>query len=180
MRTYNPLTVEELGRNAARALMDYPAAPLPPQPFDGVGVYTLHYRGEFEAYADMGDAPIYVGKADRAGQRVLYGRLADHAQSIDQAENLLLRDFECRWLVLEAVWIGLTEQVLIAEYEPVWNVVVTGFGNHDPGSGRAQQRRSQWDALHPGRPWAARLRESADDRPAILTAIRQHRMRADD
>lgn len=28
MRTYDPLTLEELGRNAARALMSYPAAPL--------------------------------------------------------------------------------------------------------------------------------------------------------
>ena len=25
MRDYNPLSVDELGRNAARALMDYPA-----------------------------------------------------------------------------------------------------------------------------------------------------------
>lgn len=40
----------------------------------------------------------------------------------------------------------------------IWNTTVTGFGNHDPGSGRYNQARSSWDVLHPGRPWADRLR----------------------
>lgn len=44
MRAYNPLSVDELGRNMARALMEYPADALPPsEPFEGAGVYTLHY-----------------------------------------------------------------------------------------------------------------------------------------
>ena len=44
MRTYNPLSVDELGRNAARALIEYAADVLPPgESFDGAGVYTLHY-----------------------------------------------------------------------------------------------------------------------------------------
>ncbi len=66
MRKYNPLNVEELGRNAARALMDYPAADLPPsETFEGSGVYTLHYQGAFEVYASMANTePIYVGKAN--------------------------------------------------------------------------------------------------------------------
>ncbi|GAC69556.1 Eco29kI family restriction endonuclease [Gordonia soli] len=37
---------------------------------------------------------------------------------------------------------------------PVWNALVDGFGNHDPGRGRRAGRRSLWDTLHPGRPWA--------------------------
>lgn len=54
MRVYNPLSVDELGRNAARALMEYPAEVLPPgDTFDGAGVYTLHYSGTFPAYADI-------------------------------------------------------------------------------------------------------------------------------
>ncbi|MCS1411834.1 MAG: hypothetical protein M2R45_05036 [Verrucomicrobia subdivision 3 bacterium] len=63
MRTYNPLSVDELGKNAARALMGYPAVALPPEPpFPGAGVYTLHYTGSFNAYAGMReDEPIYVG-----------------------------------------------------------------------------------------------------------------------
>ena len=41
---YNPLSVDELGRNAARALMEYPPSDLPPkESFGGGGVYTLHY-----------------------------------------------------------------------------------------------------------------------------------------
>ena len=37
----------------------------------------------------------------------------------------------CVWLVLDPVWIGLTEQVLIAVYRPIWNSVVDGLlGTH--------------------------------------------------
>ena len=184
-RNYNPLNVDELGRSAARKLMDYPAVALPPgEQFAGGGVYTIYYRGAFHAYADLADEPIYVGKADWPGKRqghrsdqqakaVLYGRLKHHAQTIRQAENLEPGDFLCRWLVLDPVWISLTEQVLIAEYKPIWNVIVDGFGIHDPGRGRYNQRRSQWDTLHPGRPWAARLRDNPLTAADIVKAISQ-------
>ena len=110
MRAYNPLSVDELGRNAARALMGYPADVLPPgEAFDGAGVYTLHYTGAFSAYARIGDdVPFYVGKADPPGRRqgrtsastqVLHRRLQEHAESIEIASNLDLIDFRCRWLV---------------------------------------------------------------------------------
>ncbi len=154
VRVYNPLSVDELGRNAARALMEYASDALPPaETFDGAGVYTLHYTGAFPAYAGLGEqVPIYVGKADPPGRRqgrsqaatgVLHHRLQQHGASIEAASNLDLADFRCRWLVLDPVWIGLTEQVLIAQYQPVWNLIVDGFGNHDPGAGRRNQRRSK-------------------------------------
>ena len=182
MRVYNPLSVDELGRNAARALMEYPAEVLPPgDTFDGAGVYTLHYSGTFPAYADIEEGfPIYVGKADPPGRRqgrtqasvrVLHRRLHEHAESIVAANNLNLSEFRCRWLVLDPVWVGLTEQVLIAEYQPIWKVVVDGFGNHDPGAGRRNQRRSRWDTLHPGREWAARLRNRDETAADIVAAI---------
>ena len=187
-REYNPLSVDELGRNAARRLMEYPPISLPPeQSFDGAGVYTIHYHGTFDAYEGMGDEePIYVGKAENPGKRqgrqaskslspTLHRRLVEHAESIRRAENLDLRDFRCRWLVLDPVWIGLTEQVLIAKYRPIWNVVVDGFGNHDPGSGRRNQKRSPWDTLHPGRQWATLLREGAYDVATICGKIESHR-----
>lgn len=183
-RSYNPLSVDELGRNAARALMEYPAAALPPgESFGGAGVYTLHYLGRFRAYVNLGaDNPIYVGKADPPGRRqgrrstdsaitALYSRLVHHSQSIESAHNLNLRDFRCRWLVLDPVWIGLTEQVLIAQYQPLWNVVVDGFGNNDPGRGRWNQRRSQWDTLHPGREWASNLRDRGETSSEIVAAV---------
>ena len=188
MRAYDPLSVDELGRNAARALMEHPADVLPPSDtFDGAGVYTLHYIGTFSAYTGIGDdAPIYVGKADPPGRRqgragptqsttVLFRRLSRHAESINSVYNLDLHDFRCRWLVLDPVWIGLTEQVLIAQYQPIWNVCVDGFGNNDPGRGRWNQRKSQWDTLHPGRDWAFNLRdreETAEDVEAEIKAFR--------
>lgn len=35
--------------------------------------------------------------------------------------------------------------------------MVGGFGIHHVGGGRARQRRSEWDTLHPGREWVDRL-----------------------
>ena len=54
--------------------------------------------------------------------------------------------------------IGTVEASLIRLYMPIWNCCIDGFGNHDPGSGRYNQAMSDWDILHPGRPWAKRLR----------------------
>lgn len=184
MRAYDPLSVDELGRNAARALMEHPADMLPPaDSFTGVGVYTLHYAGSFPACSGIEEnTPIYVGKADPPGRRqgrssatsgstALYRRLSHHAESIKSVSNLDLTDFRCRWLVLDPVWIGLTEQVLIGEYQPIWNVVVDGFGNNDPGRGRWNQRRSQWDTLHPGREWAFNLRDSEQTASDVIHSI---------
>lgn len=187
MRAYNPLSLDELGRNAVRALMAYPTDTLPPtNSFVGAGVYALHYTGPHSAYEDLGDDPIYVGKADPPGRRqgrssaqaessVLFQRLTHHACSIDAAQDLQITDFSCRWLVLDPVWIGLTEQVLIAEYQPIWNVVIDGFGNNDPGKGRWNQRRSQWDTLHPGRDWAFNLQDRAETAADIFAAIAEQR-----
>ena len=191
-RAYNPLNVDELGRNTARKLMEYPAIALPPdEQFAGGGVYTIYYRGGFDTYAGMAhDEPIYVGKADLPGKRqgraalkratpVLYRRLAEHAGSVSSAKNLDLADFRCRWLVLDPIWIGLTEQVLISEYRPIWNVVVDGFGHHDQGRTRRNQRRSRWDTLHPGRPWAAHYQDGADSTADIQAAVIRHRREHD-
>ncbi|MCY3537052.1 MAG: Eco29kI family restriction endonuclease [Synechococcus sp. SB0669_bin_7] len=187
-REYNPLGIEELGRSAVRKLMEYPSVKLPPAySFDGVGIYTIHYQGDFTPYANMADEePIYVGKAEPRGRRqgrggsscrspILHGRLREHAASVEAVNNLSLSDFRCRWLVLDPVWIGLTEQVLIAVYRPIWNSVVDGFGNHDPGSGRRNQRRSPWDTLHKGRQWAESLRDSQFSADQIMGNVAMHR-----
>jgi hypothetical protein len=187
-RAYNPLSVDELGKNAVRALLGYSCEALPPpSQFSGAGVYTIHYNGDFEAYQDIPDgAPIYVGKADPPGRRqggkaakqtdapVLNSRLREHAETIEDAENLALGDFCCRWLVLEPVWIQLTEQVLIGQYRPLWNAVVDGFGNHDPGSGRRNQKRSKWDTLHPGREWATLQADRDETADVIIANVRIH------
>jgi hypothetical protein len=140
----------------------------------GAGIYAIYYGGDFSLYRpipkpdseDDQQSPIYVGKAIPAGARkggvgldeppgaVLYNRLREHAKSIEQVSNLNLRDFSCRYLITDDIWIPLGESLLIGRFSPLWNMVVDGFGNHDPGGGRRKQQRSNWDVLHPGRPWA--------------------------
>ncbi|MFZ0932134.1 MAG: Eco29kI family restriction endonuclease, partial [Syntrophobacteraceae bacterium] len=52
--------------------------------------------------------------------------------------------------------IGPVEASLIRKFQPLWNTIIDGFGNHTPGEGRFNQAKSGWDVLHPGRAWAAR------------------------
>lgn len=152
--------------------MAYDIAELPPgDPFQGAGVYTIHYAGSFAPYAGLGETPIYVGRADND----LHGRLSEHAAAIEAAENLRRDEFGCRWLVLEPIWINLTEKILIDRYRPIWNKVLIGFGIHDPGGGRRNQRRSQWDTVHPGRSWSAKQREPEEPAGQLLERITQHR-----
>lgn len=172
MQAYDPLDYENLARSVVEALLGGPEQPLPPsEPFEGAGVYAIYYRGNFEPYSSLVKAdplpPIYVGKAVPTGARKgarrssagreLYQRLNQHSKSIDQAENVDLDDFTCRYLVVVPVWITLAERFLVEHYKPVWNVAIDGFGNHDPGAGRRGMKRPRWDILHPGRPWAAKL-----------------------
>ena len=174
---YDPLNYRNLAASVVRALMAQPRVTLPPDPFEGVGVYAIYYDGAFAPYASIrtSDKPVYVGSAVPAGKRKggieleecgrsLYARLTQHAKSISQARNLRLDDFKCRYLVVVPVWISLAERFLIEHYRPIWNTVIDGFGNHDPGMGRRNMKRPRWDILHPGREWAERLRpaETAD------------------
>jgi len=103
----------------------------------------------------------------------LYQRLAQHAASLHQAENLSLDDFRCRYLVVDDIWVPLAEALMIQHYQPVWNQALQGFGNHDPGAGRRVGARPDWDEVHPGRPWAVRqapARRSADESLARIAA----------
>jgi hypothetical protein len=106
--------------------------------------------------------------------QALYNRLAQHAGSVRQAENLNVEDFVCRYLVVDEFWIGLAESLLIESYQPLWNVVLDGFGNHDPGSGRHQGKRPNWDTLHPGRVWSQRLQASALTVDKIESRVADH------
>ena len=47
--------------------------------------------------------------------------------------------------------------MLIERFKPVWNCLLEGFGNHDPGRGRKDGMMPSWDWFHPGRAWAANL-----------------------
>jgi hypothetical protein len=176
---YNPLDKLNLGKSVAEALLDRPDHPLGAIPqFAGAGIYVIYYRGDHPLYAPVTEAndddlrwPIYIGKAVPSGGRRgnsflstatgnhLFGRLAEHRESVVAADNLDVDDFVARYLIVDDIWIPLGESLLISTFKPVWNRVLDGFGNHDPGSGRYNGMRPMWDMLHPGRSWAARMRD---------------------
>ena len=190
LEIYNPLDKRNIGENAADALVRTNPETLPPEPFIGAGVYAIYYNGPFAAYAELAKVnateckiPIYVGKAVPSGARkggiglgedqgtALADRLKDHYKSINAATNLNVSDFKCRYLAVDDVWIPLTESILIEKSRPLWNVALDGFGNHDPGSGRANQKKSPWDTIHPGRDWANKLASSSTSKEELLKRI---------
>lgn len=165
----------------------------PPEKFVGSGVYCLYYIGDCDLYAPLSDLnhdalvqPIYVGKAVPPGWRTgrstnsqtpdLYHRLREHTRSIQSAENLQIADFRCRFMLLgdiESDLVVPVEAALIRKYHPLWNAVVDGFGNHDPGAGRYNQARSEWDVLHPGRVWAERLTGRSPDLEEVTAEVQR-------
>lgn len=174
---YQSDNFEELIKDAVRFFNGTPVHRMPlRENFTGAGVYALYYIGTSQHYEKLYLQnrlefvnSIYAGKAVPRGWRQarteredgneLFSRLADHAKSISQAQNLNLSDFRCRFMILEDAardLISTVEAALIRFYKPVWNCAIDGFGNHDPGKGRYNQAKSDWDVLHPGRPWASR------------------------
>ncbi|HNQ05168.1 MAG TPA: Eco29kI family restriction endonuclease [Thiobacillaceae bacterium] len=191
---FNPLDKRHLGESVANALLTRPIKPITElQPFVGAGVYAIYYTGEFPAYRVIAERnrggvwslPIYVGKAVPAGSRkggaglgdrpgqVLYKRLREHLESIEAVQNLDSQDFGCRYLTVDDIWIPLGESLLIARFSPIWNTLVDGFGNHDPGKGRHAGLRPRWDTLHPGRSWADKLQERDETPSSIQREIKE-------
>jgi Eco29kI restriction endonuclease len=165
---------------------------LPSGQFLGPGVYGLYYIGTYELYAKIAGLnqdtciqPIYVGKAVPSGWRRartrtsetfdLYQRLREHTRSIQQGANLDIDDFRCKFMILNGIESDLivpVEAELIRRFMPLWNTVVDGFGNHDPGAGRYNQVRSEWDVLHPGRSWAVRLTGASPKLENVIAKVR--------
>ena len=191
---YSP-EFEELIKDTIRFFNGTPIQPVPPiESFDGAGVYALYYigkRGVYKSFHEINrlefSQPIYVGKAVPRGWRQgrvsdsssleLYRRLCDHAKSIRSADNIDECDFLCRFMILEHAasnLIGTVEAALIRHYRPLWNCIVDGFGNHDPGSGRYNQEKSEWDILHPGRRWADKCAPSSKSKTEIEESIKPY------
>lgn len=195
---YNPLDKFNLGKSVVDALLEEQPIRLSDlASFFGAGIYAIYYHGPFPAYgpisvnpADPNSTPIYAGKAVPAGSRrgaslsvnlttrALWNRLAEHRDNIGEIEknggNLSIGDFSVRYLVVDDIWIPLGESLLISTYNPVWNRVVDGFGNHDPGAGRYNGLRPLWDVLHPGRYWAPKCRERTETVEEIIARITAH------
>ena len=166
----------------------------PPEQFEGPGVYKIYCVAKSGIYSRFYDfnktslqVPIYIGKAVPKGWRQgrqpssadrknneLYQRLREHTNSISQGEGLKVEDYFCRFMILEGAessLIATLEAALIREYQPLWNTVIDGFGNHDPGKGRYQQSKSDWDVCHPGRAWAERCQGIPKNRQELYDAI---------
>lgn len=191
---YNPLDKTNIGNSIANELMNHDVETLPVDPFIGAGVYAIFFVGNNEIYKELGEfnrnnncaIPIYVGKAVPQGARkggtgsgetqgpALQKRLGDHAKSIKEAEDLDITDFRCRYIVVDDIWIPLAESLMINRFKPIWNSVIDGFGNHDPGSGRKGQVQSPWDMLHPGRPWAKKLPVGPKDQDTLRRLVRYY------
>lgn len=160
----------------------------------GAGVYAIYYCGNSPLYPEVPATggsevrPIYVGKAVPSGWRtarsaetepglIVTKRLQEHAKNIALAQNLTIENFRCRYIVLrnsEADLISACEAFLIRAYLPIWNAVIDGFGNHDPGKGRYNQQKSDWDHLHPGRAWAEKLKACPNSREQIISFVVKH------
>lgn len=185
---YTSDAFEEIIKDTLRFFNGTPITNLPPsKKFHGTGVYAIYYIGKNDLYNKLAEKnriefsmPIYVGKAVPRGWRQaraetkvdkktyeLNNRLKEHGRSIKQSSNLIVEDFLCRFMILEGAassLIGTVEAALIRHYKPIWNVKIDGFGNHDPGKGRYNQAKSEWDIIHPGRPWAEKcLGDSKQD-----------------
>lgn len=191
---YNPLATLNLARSIEQEMLRQPRQPLDDlRQARGAGVYALYYDGPHPMYGalarSLGSAvekPIYVGKAIPKGGRTggltrdatlgrpLGNRLSEHARSIAEATNLELSDFTARSLVVDDVWIPLGENMLIQQFQPVWNVVASGFGNAAPGRGRQDQAMSYWDTLHPGRKHSRLLGPNALPLAAIEERVTGH------
>ncbi|MDZ4802104.1 MAG: Eco29kI family restriction endonuclease [Bryobacteraceae bacterium] len=192
---YNPLDKINLGRSVAEALLTRKVEALAEaSDLVGAGVYAIYYTGSFETYKPIAqpnrngafEKPVYVGKAiprgarkggltfDAAKGKSLRDRLRQHAASISEAANLELADFHFRSLVVDDIWIPLGENMMIEEFKPIWNVVIDGFGNKDPGIRRATQYKSSWDVLHPGRSFAQKLAAGGITPEALTLRLRNY------
>lgn len=182
-KPYDPLDYGNLTINLVRELMTRGPFGLPIEnDFEGPGVYALFYDGDFGPYKKLRSSdstyPIYVGKAEPPGGRTggtqldarsyaLQNRIREHGRSIGYGGDIALDDFTCRYLVVVPLWIKMAERFLLEHYQPAWNVCLDGFGNHDPGAGRRKGEITWWDAMHPGRPWAAQLKQTRTRKDSV-------------
>lgn len=169
-RIFDPAQLDVASHIIALTLVAQPRHPLSGlRPFYGSGVYAIYYNGaSLPCYEPLraSEMPIYVGKAEPpkdAPDAVTQGtklaaRLKEHADSIRDATNLDVTDFECRFLVVQSGFEVAAENYLIRLFEPVWNKemkIAQGLGKHGDSSDTRGNTRSAWDTLHPGRAWAA-------------------------
>ncbi|WP_353258725.1 Eco29kI family restriction endonuclease [Prochlorothrix hollandica] len=192
---YQSSDFDEIIKDTIRFFNGTPIHPITlPQRFTGTGVYGIYCIAKYGLYRQFHlinrtgfYVPIYIGKAVPKGWRQarqtsgitsqgceLYNRLQQHSRNIEDVEDLDRTDYFCRFMILEnreSDLIGTVEAALIRQYQPLWNTLIDGFGNHDPGKGRYQQAKSDWDVCHPGRAWADKCQGVAANRDELHQQI---------
>jgi hypothetical protein len=187
---FDPTDPNTAGRVVALTLVAQARHPLSAIPdFYGAGIYAIYYRGDFAPYSPLSgtDHPIYVGKADPDNQAAkdaisqgtkLSARLKEHAKSIRKATSTLnIKDFECRFLIVQTGFQKSAEDYLINFFKPIWNSetkICFGLGKHGDSSETRGNKRSPWDTLHPGREWAGASTENQKAPELILQQIASH------
>lgn len=181
-QVFDPSDPKTVGRMVSIALLAQPRVPLRSiKPAYGSGVYAIYYEGHHPLYARISgtETPIYVGKADptngdastarEQGPR-LTARLIEHAGTVVTAEQyarkwtlpeglhaIRLSEFSCRRLVCATNAQLVAERHLIRMFWPVWNSdtkACWGMSKHGDAAKTRKNKRSPWDVVHPGRPWA--------------------------
>jgi len=165
--------------------------------FHGTGVYAIYCISKTGIYKEFHQInrtsfglPIYVGIAVPTGWRQarqnnskngqsfeLHNRIKEHSRSIQIGKGLKQEDYFCRFMILEGKegdLIGTVEAALIRSYLPIWNTTIDGFGNHDPGSGRYEQAKSDWDVCHPGRAWAKKCQGVHSKRSDLTNKVNDY------
>ena len=180
--TFDPFEPKTVGRMVALATIAQPRVPLSGVPDAyGSGVYAIYYVGDHPLYSAITrtETPIYVGKADplqptASGAREqgarLTGRLHEHADTIAEVDKyaearklveglnqIELTDFDCRRLACATNAQLVAEVHLIRMFWPLWNSQTKacwGMSKHGDSASTRKNKRSPWDVVHPGRPWA--------------------------
>lgn len=187
---FDPTDPKTAGRVVALTLVAQSMHPLASIPlFYGAGIYAIYYKGSFSPYSPLAgtDHPIYVGKADpdnpAAASAIAQGtkiasRLNDHAKNIRKAESTLdINDFTCRFLIVQTGFQKSAEDYLIEFFKPIWNSetkIAYGLGKHGDSATTRANKRSPWDTLHPGRPWADETTTDQKSAADIRQQIDQH------
>jgi hypothetical protein len=164
--------------------------------FDGTGLYALYYIGKHSpvpAYEPTARRnrngrwaePVYIGTGtsskwranDHSINRTAYQALRRHARSINLATQhmaLDIRDFYFKFIPSDPLNAEIAESVMLDRLCPIWNAVVKGFANHHVGTTRFAQKRTRWDVLHMGRPWAAQCQWTPEGTETILKLLSTH------
>lgn len=178
-------TLKSLISTKVRNFKKLKSKPLPLNKFDGSGIYALFYTGDHELYGNNDKTPLYIGRvqpksipSDKNKESAnLYTKIREQCKSIDDAKNLSIEDFQCKYMVLDQTEMSLSEAIeneLINKFRPTWNLCVEGFSNHNPGKGRLKQSPSEWDTLHPGRQWVKKLQGAVKSKSVIKRKVKNY------